>query len=473
MLDVTEALDVSELKSFIQHDDDWGDLELGQLDPGASMFPASLFDKTEGERKQWTVAWTESMAPSPHEKDEEHLVARVSREPFENGTDKFLRLTEPTATQFDALIASLTHGDTKQRGRTSCGKANEIKPKRAPPSEAKAKLRNYERRSRRKREHTMISMKKAVAMLEAQIKTLCASEQRDTHLIKHKIATLIMEATDLANANFQLQKAIDEHQFFHSMLQIEYNHRDRMPHCAVGEAFSDLSSWRPLDESTCLRLMRDSFLEIEAFSTSEDFVSSGWDICGWREKRKLVGNKVKFIFHKTFAKDCSEALAARSWEMRAVQDQATEYFGHSLDVQVQVVQRIENNVVVVRRKIKHPVDKWVHYTIYLLFRTKTRDGHLVCIRDMNPKDTDALHLLAGSSATAPSPCVIWSKAFIWWKFTTLPEKEDEQHERGFEVEYGGSLSSASQADAAFWMREVLVLALRWENLVVGPLITLS
>ncbi|RLN86515.1 hypothetical protein BBJ28_00011906, partial [Nothophytophthora sp. Chile5] len=132
-------------------------------------------------------------------------------------------------------------------------------------------------------------------------------------------------------------------------------------------------------------------------------------------------------------------------------------------------QRFENDVVVVRRKIKHTVDGWVHHTIYLLFRTKTPDGHLVCIRDMNPEDTEDFNLMMGKS-TPPSQCVIWSKAFIWWKFTTLPEVEG-QRIRGFEVEYGGSLGSATEADAAFWMREVLVLALRWENLVVGPLLT--
>eukprot|EP00644_Phytophthora_capsici_P018975 jgi/Phyca11/512110/fgenesh2_kg.PHYCAscaffold_178_\ len=188
-----------------------------------------------------------------------------------------------------------------------------------------------------------------------------------------------------------------------------------------------------MEEAMCLRIMRDSFLEIEAFSNSEDFVTSGLEICGWREKRKLEGKNVNFMFHKTFAKDCSEDLAARSWEMRAVQDQVTRYFGHSLEVKVEVLQRFENDVVVVRRKIKHTVD---------------------------------------GATTAPSQCVIWSKAFIWWKFTTLPEVEG-QRIRGFEVEYGGSLGSATQADAAFWMREVLVLALRWENLVVGPLITLG
>jgi hypothetical protein len=340
----------------------------------------------------------------------------------------------------------------------------------------------------------MMTMKETVAAMELRIKKLCEAGQSGNPL-KQQISDLTLEAQHLTNHNFSLRKALDDHRFFHSMLQLEYDHvrcravrrggsstnvaawiapvQRETTSDSVAEELFDLHaprSWRPMEEAMCLRIMRDSFLEIEAFSSSEDFVSSGLEICGWREKRKLVGNNVNFMFHKRFNKDCSEDLAARSWEMRAVQDQVTRYFGHSLEVQVEVLQRFENDVVVVRRKIKHTVDGWVHHTIYLLFRTKTPDGHLVCIRDMNPEDAGDLDIMSGANA-APSQCVIWSKAFIWWKFTTLPEMEG-QRIRGFEVEYGGSLGSATQADAAFWMREVLVLALRWENLVVGPLITL-
>ncbi|CAH0481274.1 unnamed protein product [Peronospora belbahrii] len=268
--------------------------------------------------------------------------------------------------------------------------------------------------------------------------------------------------------------ALDNHRFFHLMLQLEYDHRETTDHSVAKELLNldTPCSWRPLEEAVCLRIMKDSFVKIVTFFNSEDFISSGLEICGWREKRKLVGNNVTFMLHKIFAKDCSEELATRSWEMRAIQDQVTRYFGHSLDVKVEVLQRFENDVVVVRRKIKHMVDGWVHHTIYLLFRTKTPDGHLVCIRDMNPEDADDLSLLSGSATLASSQCVIWSKAFIWWKFTNLPEVEG-QLPRGFEVEYGGSLGSATQTDATFWIHEVILLALRWENLVVGPLITLD
>ncbi|TDH73716.1 hypothetical protein CCR75_002631 [Bremia lactucae] len=363
------------------------------------------------------------------------------------------------------LVPPLTPDHTRRvrklRGKTISECESQIK--------VKERLRSYERRSRHKREHTMKTMRATVAAMETRLFELCES-MKAAESLSFKIAELTMEATHLTSHNYCLRKALDTHRFFHSMLQLEYDHRESTPK-SVAKELSALHSWRPLKESTCLGLMHDSFLDIKAFSTSADFVSTGLKLCGWQEWRKLVGKSVNFMFHKSFATDCSEELATRSWAMRAVQDQVSRYFGRSLEVQVEVLQRLKNDVVIVRRKIQHPVDGWVHHTIYLLFRKKTPDGHLVCIRDINPEATDDLCAFSGSTISL-SQSVIWSKAFIWWKFTNLPKRED-QSRNGFEVEYGGSLSSATSADAAFWMREVLILALRWENLVLGPILTLG
>uniref|UniRef100_M4BQU1 Uncharacterized protein n=1 Tax=Hyaloperonospora arabidopsidis (strain Emoy2) TaxID=559515 RepID=M4BQU1_HYAAE len=369
--------------------------------------------------------------------------------------------------------AQPAEAEAPRRRHSAAVTTKDVKPRRAAPTAAKARLRSYERRSRSKRERTMLTMKERVAVLESRLQERCASEPRE-HLLQHKIMALAMEATTLSHDNHELRKVLDEHEFFHVMLQLEYDHRETTSDSVTHKLLDTHAPWRCISEAMCLRIMHDSCLEIAVFSTSDDFVSSGLEICGWHEKRKLEGHNVNFMFHKRFATECSDELAARSWEMRAVQDQVTRFFGHSLEVKVEVLQRFANDVVVVRRKIKHTLDGWEHHTIYLLFRTETPDGHLVCIRDMNPIDADELQLMAETTITPPARDVIWSKAFIWWKFTTLvPEVGAEQLSSGFEVEYGGLLGYATEADAAFWMREVLVLALRWENLVVGPLITLD
>ncbi|TYZ68411.1 hypothetical protein PybrP1_006199 [[Pythium] brassicae (nom. inval.)] len=464
--------------------------------PGGAMAAASATFSEEEQQRELCGDAQESPDFNDHNDfDEELWTAAAQGESFDliDADQEPLALAPPFSEVAAGAGASAAVGSDakKRRGRKPSAKpkAAPKKATRPPPSPSKARLRNYERRSRTKRENTMLTMKDAVSSLEAQIAVFCKRQPRAAGK-QQTVRDLALEAIRLSHQNYHLRRAIDDHRFFHSMVGLEFEHREATPLQQI-EAMAPPSSWRPLTEASCYGFIRESYQEIAAFASSADFVSSGLEICGWREKRKLCGTSVKFQFHKTFAKDCSEELATRSWEMRAVQDQVSRYFGPFLDVQVEVIQRLAPDVVVVRRKITHTQDGWVHHTIYLLFRAKTPDGHLVCIRDMNPEDTrEGLSAFVGAATAAPaSRLVIWSNCFIWWKFTTLPKAEatatptaaDVDADAsaspatttgGFEVEYGGSLSSATSADAAFWMREVLLCALRWENLVIGPLLTL-
>ncbi|DAZ99284.1 TPA: hypothetical protein N0F65_005452 [Lagenidium giganteum] len=373
----------------------------------------------------------------------------------------------PTQTQLSALFAggnaaALLKPQPKRRGRKPTAKPAKIKPKRPPPSATQARLREYERRSRNKRENTIVMMKEVVQMLEQQL-TVYARHDFD-HPIQRSMSDVAVECMQLENENFHLRKAVDDHKFFHTMVQIECDYRETSD--PVLPDFTPTAPWKPVAPADCLKVMKQAHDEIEAFSNSENFISSGLEICGWREKRKLCGHSVKFLFHKRFpTKECSEAFSKRSFQMRAFQDQATSYFGPFLDVHVEVIQRVSDDIVVVRRKITHTVDLWVHHAIYLLFRIETEDGYVVCIRDINPADAEPTNLSAAAANGSP---VIWATCFVWWKFTKITDPGAT----GFEVEYGGALGSATEADATFWMREVLLLALRWESLAIGPLITL-
>ena len=83
----------------------------------------------------------------------------------------------------------------------------------------------------------MLTMKERVAVLESRLQERCASEPRE-HLLQHKIMALAMEATTLSHDNHELRKVLDEHEFFHVMLQLEYDHvRSCLFHQARGFLF--------------------------------------------------------------------------------------------------------------------------------------------------------------------------------------------------------------------------------------------
>lgn len=69
----------------------------------------------------------------------------------------------------------------------------------------------------------MMSMKDLVGNLETQITQFC-KKQRFADAKKQEICDLALKAITLNNQNYHLRKAIDDHRFFHSMVQLEYEH---------------------------------------------------------------------------------------------------------------------------------------------------------------------------------------------------------------------------------------------------------
>lgn len=69
----------------------------------------------------------------------------------------------------------------------------------------------------------MLTMKDVVETLETQITSFC-KKQRFPAEKQQQICDMALEAITLNHQNYYLRKAIDDHRFFHSMAQLEYEH---------------------------------------------------------------------------------------------------------------------------------------------------------------------------------------------------------------------------------------------------------
>ncbi|RLN57486.1 hypothetical protein BBJ28_00012005, partial [Nothophytophthora sp. Chile5] len=290
MIDLMHALrhesQTSELSGLMLGDDDLlpadaevGDLGLGQLEEDAGamvmamMMPSTLSEAEEAEEpdqdaeSELDSLWSACLANDGDAENKQGGDSNsgddmamtlldddlVSGELSESGPDEVMMMMmehdEPEASMHaDALFPSTAiaplpalgcRGELaavsgkKRRGRKPSVKPKESKPKRPPPSAAKARLRSYERRSRHKREvkaysavsfsHTMMTMKETVAALEVRIQSLCEGMKLENPT-QQRISQLAMEATHLTHHNHSLRKSLDDHHFFHSMLQLEYDH---------------------------------------------------------------------------------------------------------------------------------------------------------------------------------------------------------------------------------------------------------
>ncbi|KAG7388531.1 hypothetical protein PHYPSEUDO_012317 [Phytophthora pseudosyringae] len=209
MLDLMQALHgtdarAPELSGLLLSDEELGELGLEQLeqleqDAGAAvlaiMLPGSLSEEeqesspADAEHDELDSLWSAALgeppsssaaAPSPHERDpaQDEAMAQldddlVSGELSESGPDEVMTMmmehSPEASTHADALFPSSAvtplpplglrgalvpppGPEKKRRGRKPSASTKEKKPSRPPPSEAKARLRSYERRSRHKRE---------------------------------------------------------------------------------------------------------------------------------------------------------------------------------------------------------------------------------------------------------------------------------------------------------------------------------
>ncbi|GMF39111.1 unnamed protein product [Phytophthora fragariaefolia] len=177
MLDLMHALQPDdELRGLMLSDEELGELRLEQLeaDAGAAVLAVMLPAEQEQEQDEQQLDSLWRAALSPHELERDAPDADddlVSGELSDSGPDEVMTmmLQPAAATHADALFPSSAVAplpplglrgalgpppgpEKKRRGRKPSAKSKDTKPKRPPPSEAKARLRSYERRSRHKRE---------------------------------------------------------------------------------------------------------------------------------------------------------------------------------------------------------------------------------------------------------------------------------------------------------------------------------
>jgi hypothetical protein len=71
----------------------------------------------------------------------------------------------------------------------------------------------------------MLTMKENVELLESRIRSVCGEMAfKKSSLSQQRVAEVVLESIVLNNHNYHLRKAIDDHRFFHSMIQLEYDH---------------------------------------------------------------------------------------------------------------------------------------------------------------------------------------------------------------------------------------------------------
>ncbi|RLN64372.1 hypothetical protein BBP00_00003486 [Phytophthora kernoviae] len=227
----------------------------------------------------------------------------------------------------------------------------------------------------------------------------------------------------------------------------------------------------PLSPNTYAGIIEDAMNDVLCFARSTEKLSTGARVLGWTDQREIHGRTLKFALQKAFSISPYELLQ-RSWGVFSNPDEFPKVYGSALNVKFYVLQYIDADTILFYRRIAPSAGSGcVVKTVFLLTRRQIAEGYLMLFRSI---DKDLVHFeevdvdgvpqirLDPSTAYNLVSSEMWIDKYIWVLFYNIPKEPKKCL-----FHFGGATATS------IWLREVLFVALRWENMVVGSQFTLA
>lgn len=227
---------------------------------------------------------------------------------------------------------------------------------------------------------------------------------------------------------------------------------------------------KPLRVEECHAIAREVYKEIELFSACGNAISTGASVFGWTDQRRVNNGQLKFALQKTFTQHSVYELASRMWDLIRNASSYVKLFSASSNMRYELVQEIDPYNVVYYQdyEVRRGDTLAVVRSLVLATRFETPNGYIILYYSIDPdrlehwpEDRDR-KCTAGATVTYH-----WQHLYGWTR--AEPAGPNGEHCKS---SYCGVMPT-EDAGGGFWMIEVLLQVLRWENLVVQPLVTLA
>lgn len=229
-----------------------------------------------------------------------------------------------------------------------------------------------------------------------------------------------------------------------------------------------LAMKQPMTIDECHAIARKSYVEIEAFTECEDYESTGVVVFGWTDRRRLDEDLLKFSLQKTFVHHSVYDLVSRTWAMVRNVASFEKLYSANMHMRCEMVQEIDANNVVFFQEYDVAMGNvlTVVRSLVLATRFETYNGYIILFYSINPKRLE--HWPEDrKAAQGVTIRYQWQQYYGWTRSETAG-----LHGECSKCSYAGAVPTEA-AGVGFWMVEVLLQVLRWENLVIGPLITIT
>jgi hypothetical protein len=225
-----------------------------------------------------------------------------------------------------------------------------------------------------------------------------------------------------------------------------------------------------MTEDECVEVARDAYAELARFRKGNDYITSGGEVFGWRDRRRLVGDHVQFALEKTFHHRTAEDLALRTWAVLSTERGMNRIYSSSLRATYYLVQRVTDHNIVFYRTMEREGQNVLVKSLILASLVQTETGYMVLFRSIDPGQRNVRNNTSAVSLDGRPPArhEMWMDMFSWGIFE--PDGPNQEHCTDF---FGGFVPATVAANAAFWLMEVLLIAVRCESECVGALFILQ
>lgn len=225
-----------------------------------------------------------------------------------------------------------------------------------------------------------------------------------------------------------------------------------------------LTLTKPLTIDECHTIARKVYAQIEQFTHSQSHETIGVSVFGWTDKRRVDDGLLKFSVQKTFPGRSAYEFMVRTWSMVCDMRSYVKCFSASMGMCCEIVQTVDDCNLLIFHEFEDSQqgEITVVRSLELVTLLETSNGFVILYYSIDPS---RLEIRPGMGEGAPVQCY-WQQT-IGWSRVEIAGPNGEH----CTCSYAGTLP-AETPGIGFWMVEVLLQALRWENLVIGPLLSL-
>lgn len=207
---------------------------------------------------------------------------------------------------------------------------------------------------------------------------------------------------------------------------------------------------RPMPLDQVMACVKQFYEEIMRFRSESEFDSLGGEILGWRDRRILSKQSLRFMLSQHFEYVPAQELVYKTWNLlttlslyRRIQPRTVE---------VKTLQRVTEDCVIVRVSVSS-TDNKEHHSILLIARGRIDGGFLITYRSipLSPAQQE----FARSEGN-------YVQLNNWYMFLDAVTNRGEP---ACEVTLGGAVQNQSVEYLRYLMMEVVAAVVRWQSAV--------